>query len=167
MPETRVPVEELQSRLGDWLRRVEEGEPIVITRKGRDVAQIKAVKEVAREDSLPSLEESRASVTVSGEDLSETVRQQRWEHRDRVLSECAGSIATECFQSALGASRPSAFRVRWERSETLQPEYSRDGAALPLRNLSPISVVNMPSPLSRKIALSPCPPFLPTSVRTC
>jgi prevent-host-death family protein len=81
MPETRVPVEELQSRLGDWLRRVEEGEPIVITRKGRDVAQIKAVKEVAREDSLPSLEEWRASVTVSGEDLSETVRQQRTEER--------------------------------------------------------------------------------------
>ncbi|ABC44083.1 hypothetical protein SRU_0202 [Salinibacter ruber DSM 13855] len=100
----------------------------MITRKGRDVAQIKAVKEVAREDSLPSLEESRASVTVSGEDLSETVRQQRWEHRDRVLSECAGSIATECFQSALGASRPSAFRVRWEHRDRVLSECAGNAA---------------------------------------
>lgn len=77
MPKTRVPVEEIQSQLGEWLRRVEEGERIVITREGRDVAQVKAVKETAREDSLPSLEEWRASFTVSGEDLSETVQQQR------------------------------------------------------------------------------------------
>ncbi|WP_259058544.1 type II toxin-antitoxin system prevent-host-death family antitoxin [Salinibacter ruber] len=39
MPETRVPVEELQSRLGDWLRRVEEGEHIVITREGLRLGQ--------------------------------------------------------------------------------------------------------------------------------
>jgi hypothetical protein len=89
-----------------------------VKRKGRDVAQIKAVKEVAREDSLPSLEESRASVTVSGEDLSETVRQQRWEHRDRVLSECAGSIATECFQSALGTQRNPVAGVLTGRRRT-------------------------------------------------
>ena len=114
MPETRVPVEELQSRLGDWLRRVEEGEPIVITPKGRDVAQIKAVKEVAREDSLPSLEESRASVTVSGEDLSETVRQQRWEHRDRVLSECAGNAAKPCSRSTHGTA-PHCPCATWLR----------------------------------------------------
>ncbi|WP_423825115.1 type II toxin-antitoxin system Phd/YefM family antitoxin [Salinibacter ruber] len=107
MPETRVPVEELQSRLGDWLRRVEEGEPIVITRKGRDVAQIKAVKEVAREDSLPSLEESRASVTVSGEDLS--VKQ---------FDNSAGSIATECFQSALGTQRNPVAGVLTGRRRT-------------------------------------------------
>ncbi len=75
-----------------------------VKRKGRDVAQIKAVKEVAREDSLPSLEESRASVTVSGEDLSETVRQQRWEHRDRVLSECAGNAAKPCSRSTHGTA---------------------------------------------------------------
>lgn len=81
MPETRVPVEELQSRFGEWLRRVEEGEHIVITREGRDVAQVKAVKESGREESLPSLEEWRASFTVSGEDLSETVQQQRTEER--------------------------------------------------------------------------------------
>ena len=80
MPETRVPVEELQFRFGEWLRRVEEGEHIVITREGRDVA-LKAVKESGREESLPSLEEWRASFTVSGEDLSETVQQRRTEER--------------------------------------------------------------------------------------
>lgn len=79
MPKTRVPVEEIQSRLGEWLRRVEEGERVVITREGRDVAQVEAVKETTRTDSLPSLEEWRASFTVRGEDLSETVRQQREE----------------------------------------------------------------------------------------
>ena len=79
MPKTRVPVEDIQSRLGEWLRRVEQGERVVITREGRDVAQVEAVKETAGTDSLPSLEEWRASFTVRGEDLSETVRQQREE----------------------------------------------------------------------------------------
>jgi prevent-host-death family protein len=81
MPKTRVPVEEIQSRLGEWLRRVEEGERIVITREGRDVAQVKAVKETEGEDSLPSLEGWRASFTVSGDKLSESVQQQRTEER--------------------------------------------------------------------------------------
>lgn len=81
MPETRVPVEELQARLGTWLRRVEEGEQIVITREGQDVAQVRAVKKPANGSSLPSLQEWRASLAVEGEDLSETVRQQRDEER--------------------------------------------------------------------------------------
>jgi prevent-host-death family protein len=81
MPETRVPVEELQSQFGEWLRRVEEGEHIVITREGRDIAQVRAAKESVGESSLPSLKEWRASLTVGGEDFSETVQQQRTEER--------------------------------------------------------------------------------------
>ncbi|WP_272501986.1 DapH/DapD/GlmU-related protein [Salinibacter ruber] len=53
-----------------------------------------------------------------GGSLSETVRQQRWEHRDRVLSECAGSIATECFQSALGTQRNPVAGVLTGRRRT-------------------------------------------------
>ena len=81
MPVTRVPEEELQTHFETWLRRVEKGEHIVITREGQDVAQVKAVKGEAREGSLPSLEEWRTSITVRGEDLSETVRKQRDEER--------------------------------------------------------------------------------------
>ena len=81
MPVTHVPEEELQTHFKTWLRRVENGEHIVITREGQDVAQIKAVKGEVREGSLPSLEEWRASITVRGDGLSETVREQREEER--------------------------------------------------------------------------------------
>jgi antitoxin (DNA-binding transcriptional repressor) of toxin-antitoxin stability system len=81
MPETRVPVEEMQSQLNKWLRRVEEGERIIITRGGQNVAQLSAVDEPSRAASLPSLREARASMAIQGEDLSETVSQQRKEER--------------------------------------------------------------------------------------
>ena len=79
MPETRVPVEEMQSQFDEWIRRVEEGERLVLTRGGQEIARVHAATEPTTTASLPSLEEWRASIDVGGEKTSKTVQRQRWE----------------------------------------------------------------------------------------
>lgn len=81
MPETRVPVEEMQSQFDEWIRRVEEGEQLVLTRSGQEIARVHAANEPTTPDSLPSLKEWRASITVEGEGMSETVRRERKNER--------------------------------------------------------------------------------------
>lgn len=81
MPVTRVPEEELQTHFETWLRRVEEGEQLVITREGREIAQVRAMDESLEGASLPTLKEWRASIEVRGEGLSTAVLQQREEER--------------------------------------------------------------------------------------
>ena len=79
MPETRVPVEEMQSQFEEWIRRVEEGERLVLTRGGQEIARVHAATEPTTTVSLPSLEEWRASIDAGGERMSKTVQRQRWE----------------------------------------------------------------------------------------
>ena len=79
MPETRVPVEEMQSQFDEWIRRVEEGERLVLTRGGQEIARVHAATEPTTTASLPSLEEWRASIDIGGEKMSRTIQRQRWE----------------------------------------------------------------------------------------
>jgi antitoxin (DNA-binding transcriptional repressor) of toxin-antitoxin stability system len=79
MPETRVPVDEMQSHFDEWIRRVEEGEQLVLTRSGQEIARVHAARDPTASAALPSLKEWRVSITVEGEGMSETVQRQRWE----------------------------------------------------------------------------------------
>ena len=79
MPETRVPVEEMQSQFDEWIRRVEEGERLVLTRGSQEIARVHAATEPTTTASLPSLEEWRASIDIGGEKMSKTIQRQRWE----------------------------------------------------------------------------------------
>ena len=79
MPETRVPVEEMQSQFDEWICRVEEGERLVLTRGGQEIARVHAATEPTTTASLPSLEEWRASIDIGGEKMSRTIQRQRWE----------------------------------------------------------------------------------------
>lgn len=81
MPETRVPVDEMQSRFDEWIRRVEEGEQLVLTRGGQEIARVHAATDPIASAALPSLKEWRASITVEGEGMSETVQRQRRNER--------------------------------------------------------------------------------------
>ncbi|MCS4198074.1 type II toxin-antitoxin system Phd/YefM family antitoxin [Salinibacter ruber] len=49
MPETRVPVDEMQSHFDEWIRRVEEGERLVLTRGGQESARVHATTAVRGE----------------------------------------------------------------------------------------------------------------------
>jgi prevent-host-death family protein len=60
-------------------KRVEEGEEVVISRRGRKVAKLVSLKEGPR--NLPSLKAFRAGVRISGETLSQTVVRSREEER--------------------------------------------------------------------------------------
>ncbi|MCS4198078.1 type II toxin-antitoxin system Phd/YefM family antitoxin [Salinibacter ruber] len=79
MPETRVPVDEMQSQFDEWIRRVEEGEQLVVTRGGQESARVYAARDPTASAALPSLKEWRASITIEGEAMSKTVQRQRWE----------------------------------------------------------------------------------------
>ena len=81
MPETRVPVEEMQSQFDEWIRRVEEGERLVLTRGGQEIARVHTASEATPAASLPSLEEWRASIDIGGEKMSKTVQRQREKER--------------------------------------------------------------------------------------
>ncbi len=65
-----VNVKEARSKLSDLLDRVERGEEIIITRRGKKLALLVSPE---REKTLPSLKEFRASISTTGRPLSETV----------------------------------------------------------------------------------------------
>ena len=73
-----VNVKEARSKLSVLLDRVERGEEIIITRRGKKVALLVSA---GREKTLPSLEEFRASISSAGKPLSETVIGIRQEER--------------------------------------------------------------------------------------
>ena len=76
--------EGLETRGADGLsgsRRVEEGERLVLTRGGREIAQVHTASEPTTAASLPTLKEWRASIDVGGERMSKTVQRQREEER--------------------------------------------------------------------------------------
>jgi prevent-host-death family protein len=65
-----VNVKEARSKLSILLDKVERGEEIIIKRRGKKVALLISPK---RENALPSLKKFRASISATGEPLSETV----------------------------------------------------------------------------------------------
>ena len=74
-----VNAKKARGELSSLLKRVEEGEEVVISRRGRKVARLVSLKEGSKR--LPSLMAFRAQVRISGEPLSRTVVQSREEER--------------------------------------------------------------------------------------
>ena len=71
-------VREAKARLSSYLARVEQGEEVVILRRGRPVAVLKPLEQPTR---LPSLQEFRRKVKVKGLSASETLIRMRRESR--------------------------------------------------------------------------------------
>lgn len=74
----KVNVKEARIQLSRLLDQVEQGEVVLITRKGKKVAQMIPPK---GEHRMPSLKDLRASLTVKGKPLSRTVIDAREEER--------------------------------------------------------------------------------------
>lgn len=76
----KVNVKEARKNLSSLLDKVERGEEITITRRGKKVAQL--VPPEVMGSYLPSLKDFRASIQMTGEPLSDTVidlrRKQRY-----------------------------------------------------------------------------------------
>jgi prevent-host-death family protein len=73
-----INVKEARSRLSSLLNRVERGEEVIITRRGKKIARLVPTESHGR---LPSLKDFRAEIDVSGQPISQTVVDQRDEER--------------------------------------------------------------------------------------
>ncbi len=73
-----VNIREARSHFGELLSRVEKGEQVMLTRRGKRVARLMPLD---LEEHLPSLEAFRRSIVVKGETMSQTVIAGRLEER--------------------------------------------------------------------------------------
>ena len=73
-----VNVKEARSKLSTLLDRVERGEEIIIKRRGKKIALLVSPE---RQKGLPSLKEFRASISLAGKNLSDTVIDMRRDER--------------------------------------------------------------------------------------
>jgi prevent-host-death family protein len=73
-----INVKDARSRLSELIDKVENGNEIVINRRGKKVARLVPLK---IEKKLPSLKEFRASIKLKGKILSEVVLDDRREGR--------------------------------------------------------------------------------------
>jgi prevent-host-death family protein len=74
-----INVKEVRGNLSSILDRVEKGEEIVITRRGKRVALISNVEN--KHTPLKSLKQFRNKISIKGNSLSQTVINQRDEER--------------------------------------------------------------------------------------
>ena len=74
-----VNAKKARGQLSFLLNKVENGEEVVISRRGRRVARMVSLRESPKR--LPSLNDFRAQVRISGEPLSGIVIQSREEER--------------------------------------------------------------------------------------
>lgn len=74
-----VNIKELRKQLAEYIARVEAGEEIIVTRRGKAVARL--TPPVRPRPQFPDLTEFRASIALRGEDMSETVITERREAR--------------------------------------------------------------------------------------
>jgi len=65
-----VNVKEARRRLSELLNRVEKGQEISITRRGKQVARLVSTKSEA---TLPSLREFRQTLSIAGKPMSQEV----------------------------------------------------------------------------------------------
>jgi len=71
-------VREAKAKLSSYLSQVEQGEEVMIVRRGKPVAILKAVEQTAQ---LPSMKAFREKMRVKGLSASETVIRMREESR--------------------------------------------------------------------------------------
>ncbi len=74
-----INVKEARDHFGALLDRVEQGEEIIIVRRGKKVAHL--IPPVQTEQFLPSLKKFRKSIRIKGKPLSEVVIDLRNEER--------------------------------------------------------------------------------------
>jgi prevent-host-death family protein len=72
-----INAKDARGKLSSLLKRVEEGDEIVVLRRGKQVARLVPFRR--KERHLPQLREFRASIKVKGEPLSVTVLRGREE----------------------------------------------------------------------------------------
>jgi prevent-host-death family protein len=70
-----ISAKEARNKLSTLLKRVEEGDEIVILRRGKKVARLVPSQNGGR--SLPSLRDFRASIRIKGDSLSAAVLAER------------------------------------------------------------------------------------------
>ncbi len=73
-----VNIREARCHFGELLNRVEKGEKVILTRRGKRVARLLPLE---LEERLPSLEEFRRSIVIKGKTMSQTVVDSRLEER--------------------------------------------------------------------------------------
>lgn len=73
-----INVKEARGKLSSLIDKVEEGNEVIISRRGKKVARLVPMSEKKK---LPSLKEFRASIKVQGEPLSSVVGRNRDEER--------------------------------------------------------------------------------------
>ncbi|MCD6197810.1 MAG: type II toxin-antitoxin system prevent-host-death family antitoxin [Deltaproteobacteria bacterium] len=71
-------VREAKAKLSSYLSQVEQGEEVMIVRRGKPVAILKAVEQTAH---LPSMKAFREKMRVKGLSVSETIIRMREEFR--------------------------------------------------------------------------------------
>jgi|AntAceMinimDraft_9_1070365.scaffolds.fasta_scaffold00586_18 prevent-host-death family protein len=71
-------VREAKAKLSSYLSQVEQGEEVMIVRRGKPVAILKAVEQTAH---LPSMKAFREKIRVKGLSASETIIRMREESR--------------------------------------------------------------------------------------
>ena len=74
-----INVKEARGNLSSILDRVEKGEEIIITRRGKRVARISNIENIPTP--LQSLKQFREKISITGKSLSQTVLNQREEER--------------------------------------------------------------------------------------
>ncbi len=74
-----INVKEARSNLSSILDRVEKGEDIIITRRGKRVARISNIEN--NPTPLKSLKQFRNRINIKGKSLSQTIIDQREEER--------------------------------------------------------------------------------------
>ena len=74
-----VSVKQARSNISSLLNRIQEGEEVLILRRGEKVARLVPVDKESRK--LPDLSGFRSSIQVQGEPLSQTVIQEREQER--------------------------------------------------------------------------------------
>ncbi len=74
-----ISVKEARSRISEIIDRVQGGEEVIITRRGKKVALMVPPRGEARP--LPSLKDFRASIRITGEPLSVALVRNREEER--------------------------------------------------------------------------------------
>ena len=75
-----ITAKQARKQLGDLIDAAERGESVVITRRGKRVAELGPVRS-RRRRKMPDLSSFRASVKIKGKCMSETVIAMRAEER--------------------------------------------------------------------------------------
>jgi len=77
--EMEIGVKEARSKFSSLLDQVEDGNEVIIRRRGKEVARL--VPPAGEGKRLPALKKFRSSIKMKGEPLSEVVKKERKEGR--------------------------------------------------------------------------------------